>query len=399
MNSSYLLRRGSVVVAVVGGLAILSGLALKSASDHPGHPQAAAPSAAGVQEALVELAPSQLNAIKIGPVETNSFPVEREALGTIDYDQDLTVQVFSAYQGKIISTLANLRDAVRAGQPLYTVDSPDLIQAESTLISAAATSSLTTKELARARELTGTNGISERELEQAVSDQQTAEGALKAARDAVRVFGKTDTEIDQIAASRQIDPALIVRSPINGQVKARNAQPGLLVQPGATPAPYSVGDMETKWMVANVVESDSPLLRKGQPVRAEVMAYPERVFEGRISRVGAGVDPATHRVMVRCELADPKDELRPGMLANFTIEVQPAVHSLAIPTTGVVRNGDGTMAAWVTSDRHRFFQRILTIGLQHSGRYQVLAGLQPGELAVTDGAIFLSNLLHAPPTD
>ena len=101
------------------------------------------------------------------------------------------MQVFPPYQGKIIRTFVELGDEVTKGQPLYTIDSPDLIQAESTLIGAAATFDLTSKELARAKDLYGTNGVSEREMEQATSDQQTAEGALKAARDAVRVFGKT----------------------------------------------------------------------------------------------------------------------------------------------------------------------------------------------------------------
>ena len=63
--------------------------------------------------------------------------------------------------------------------------------------------------------------------------------------------------------------------------------------------------------------------------------------------------------MVRCEIADPKHELRPGMLASFVIQVQAPVESVAIPMTGVVREGDGTMAAWVTTDRHRFLQRII----------------------------------------
>ncbi len=87
------------------------------------------------------------------------------------------------------------------------------------------------------------------------------------------------------------------------------------------------------------------------------------------------------------------------MLATFAIQVQDPVTSVAIPMNGVVRNGDGTMAAWVTKDRHRFLQRTLKIGLQHDGQYQVLQGLQPGELAVTDGAVFVSNILYAPPTD
>jgi cobalt-zinc-cadmium efflux system membrane fusion protein len=87
------------------------------------------------------------------------------------------------------------------------------------------------------------------------------------------------------------------------------------------------------------------------------------------------------------------------MLASFVIRVQDAVESVALPLTGVVRNGDGTMAAWVTTDRRRFTQRLLKLGLQGDGHYQVLKGLRRGELAVTDGAIFLSNMLEAPPAD
>ncbi len=236
-------------------------------------------------------------------------------------------------------------------------------------------------------------------MEQATSDQQTAEGALKAARDAVRVFGKTETEIEQLVATRKIDPALVVRSPITGEVTAYNAPSGLLVQPGNAPAPFSVADTSLKWMLANVTESDSPFFHVDQPVEAKVMAYPGRVFKGKVSKIYAAVDPNTHRVTVRSEIADPKHELRPGMLATFVIRVQEPVESVAVAMTGVVREGDGTMAAWVTTDRHRFLQRILKLGLQRDGRYQILEGLQRGELAVVDGAVFLSNMLHAPPTD
>jgi cobalt-zinc-cadmium efflux system membrane fusion protein len=202
-----------------------------------------------------------------------------------------------------------------------------------------------------------------------------------------------------MVATRKIDPALVVPSPVSGRITARNAQPGLLVQPGSVPAPYSVADLSTKWMLANVIESDSPLFHVGQPVRATMMAYPGRVFAGKISRMGASLDPNTHRVTVRCDIADPKDELRPGMLANFTIQVQDPLESVAIPINGVVRNGDGTMAVWVTTDRLKYVQRIIKIGLQQDGQDQVLDGLQQGELAVTDGAVFISNILYAPPSD
>ena len=93
----------------------------------------------------VDLSPSQLNSIKIEPVGSYPFPVEKEAVGNIDYDEDLSVQVFPAYQGTIIRTFVELGAEVQKDQPLYTIKSPDLIQAESNLIGAAATYELTTK--------------------------------------------------------------------------------------------------------------------------------------------------------------------------------------------------------------------------------------------------------------
>jgi cobalt-zinc-cadmium efflux system membrane fusion protein len=351
-------------------------------------------------EATLDLSASQLNSIKIKPVGSYLFPVEKETVGSISFADDLSVQVFPSYQGKIIKSLVELGDDVQKGQPLYTIDSPDLIQAESTLIGAAAALELTSKELARAKDLYTTNvGVPQRELEQAVSDEQTAEGALKAARDAVRVFGKSEAEIDQIIASRKIDPVLVVPSPISGQITSFNGPPGLLVQPGNPPAPYTVANVSVKWMLADVIESDIPFFHLGQPVQVKVMAYPDREFRGKISKIYAAVDPDTHRATIRSEITDPKNELRPGMLANFVIRVQNPVQATAVPANGVVREADGTMTVWVTTDRHHFVQRVVKTGMRRDEQVQILAGLQPGELVVADGAVFLSNMLEAPPSD
>jgi cobalt-zinc-cadmium efflux system membrane fusion protein len=402
MNKLTQPMRRWLIAAAVGALLLVGFVALwlNGKRPEPIHTITSTTAAAPVTTAgIVELTPTQLEAIKLERIELHPFAIEKSAVGSIDYNENASVQVFPPYQGKIIQAFANVGDSIEKGQPLYTVDSPDLLQAESTLIGAVATFDRTRKELGRVKDLKGPNGISEREIEQATSDQDTAEGALKAARDTVRLFGKTDTEIDEICKTHRMDSALIVRSPVEGRVTARNAQPGLLIQPSATSAPYAVADLATKWMVANVPESDSPLLRVGQSVVASVPAYPGRTFEGKITVVGVAIDPNTHRVMVRSAIEDPRGELRPGMLANFVIRVQDTAPSVAIPMSGVVRNGDGTMAAWVTTDRRHFAQRLVKVGLENDGEYQVLSGLEPGDLAVTDGAVFLSNLLDAPPTD
>jgi cobalt-zinc-cadmium efflux system membrane fusion protein len=396
IGKRFALMFGAAVALAAAMAVVESGRSRGQATNTTTPENPAAKSIKAQPNTTLELTPTQLSSIKVEPVGSYLFPVEKEAVGNIDYDGDLSVQVFPAYQGTIIATLVQLGTQVGIDQPLYTIKSPDLIQAESTLIGAAATFELTNRELARVR---GLAGIAEREREQAISDQQTAEGALKAARDAVRVFGKTDAEIDQMIASRRIDPALMVRSPIPGKITSKNAQPGWLVQPGNLPAPYSVSDVTLKWMLANVVESEIPLFHLGEPVEVRVVSYPNRVFLGRVAKIYESVDPGTHRGTIRSEIADPKDELHPGMLANFVIRVRASIDATAIPAAGVVREADGTMTVWVTADRRRFVQKDVKVGLRKDGWVEILEGLHPGELAVTDGAVFLSNMLEAPPSD
>jgi membrane fusion protein, heavy metal efflux system len=341
----------------------------------------------------VELSETQLKFVKVATVEERDFPIEKGSVGSIDFNEELLTQVFTPYQGRIIGLFAKVGDEVRKGETLFTIDSPDLLQACSNLIAAAGVLQLTTKNLARLKNLFETRAISQKDLEQAVSDQQTAEGALRAARDAVRIFGKTDAEMDRMITDRKVDPTLVVPSPISGRITARNAAPGLLVQPGNAPAPYTVADISTMWMLANVAESDSPAFSVGQEVKVSVMAFPNRTFDGHISTIASSVDPVTHRMLVRSEMADPTHELRSGMFANFVIRTGEPVRSPAIPLDGVVREGDGTMTAWVTADRRRFTKRTVKTGLQRDGYVQILQGLQAGDLVASEGALFLSNAL------
>jgi cobalt-zinc-cadmium efflux system membrane fusion protein len=341
----------------------------------------------------VDLLENQLKSIKVAAIEERDFPIEKEAIGSIDFNQELLTQVFTPYQGKIIGLFAKVGDEVQKGQTLFTVDSPDLLQASSTLISAAGVLQLTSRNLARLKTLVASHAISQKELEQGVSDQQTAEGALRAARDAVRIFGKTDAEIDRMIADRHVDPTLVVPSPITGRITARNAAPGLFVQPGNAPAPYTVVDISTMWMLANVAENDIPAFKIGQEVKVSVLAFPDRLFEGHISTITSMVDPTTHRLLVRSEIADPKHELRAGMFVTFVILTGEPVRSSAIPLDGIVREGDGTMTLWVTADRRRFTKRTVKIGLQRDSYAQILEGVQTGELVATEGASFLSNTL------
>jgi cobalt-zinc-cadmium efflux system membrane fusion protein len=322
----------TLLISAAIGLALLALGCRRSPGPSGAEPAVSGPGPAAPTAKALDLSPEQRSVLKIEPVGTFSFVVESETVGTVSFDED-----------------------------------PAVIQAESTLISAAANLEMSRKELVRAQSLGEANGIAPKELEGATAAQQTAAAAVKAARDALRALGKTDSEIDRMVATGQFD------------------------SPGTA--------AHTTWVIANVPETDSPRVRTGQSVIVKVPAYSDREYIGRVARVYSTIDPNTHRLTVRARVEDPKDDLRPGMLATIVIRTAEPVKTLAIPTTAVVREGDGSMVTWVTTDQRHFAERSLTLGLQHDGHYQVLSGLKANELAVTEGGVFLSNLLEAPPSD
>jgi cobalt-zinc-cadmium efflux system membrane fusion protein len=340
----------------------------------------------------ITLSESQVSSIKTEPVGSLVFPQEIRSVGNIDFNQDRLTQVFTQFSGRIIAAFATVGQIVKKNDALFTLDSPDLLQAESTLISAAGVLDLTTKVLERQANLVRQNAAAQKDYEQAVSDQQTAQGAYRAAREAIiKVFNKSDAELDRIVAGRKVDPVLTVSSPITGLVTARNAAPGLFVQPGNPPPVYIVADTSVMWMIANVPEREAADVRVGEEVAATVSTFPGKVYRGKIDTVGANIDMNTRRVYVRSEIADPNYDLRAGMFANFVITIGPPRRSLAVPQDAVVRLGDGTMTVWVTRDKRSFRRRIVQTGQVRGGFTEIIEGLSAGELVVTDGALFISN--------
>ncbi len=356
----------------------------------------ASPPAAAVPHAnTVRLSDSQLHSIAVARVAQRPFLVQKQAVGSIEFNANATVPVFSPYQGRILRAFPDVGDEVKRDQVLFTLESPDFIAAQSNLISAAATLVQTDSALARAKKLYTDKAIDQNDYETAVANQQSAEGALKAAREAVGIFGRTPGQIDRIIANRQVDHGLIVKSPVTGRIATRNAAPGLLVQPGNAPAPYTVADESVMWMIANVPESDSIDIKVGNPVTASILAMPGRVFAGKVTAIGAAIDPSSRRLGVRAAIDDPKHELRPGMFASFRIQTAAPFQAPAVPLAGVVREGDGTMSVWVVGgDPHVFTHRTVTIGLQQDGYDQIVQGLSADESVAVSGAIFLSNILY-----
>lgn len=349
--------------------------------------------AASVDGDSVVLTSSQAKQVDVEAATMHAFAPQVEAVGYVDFDQDATVPVFTPWQGRVRQVYTSLGDRVKQGQPLFSVDSPDLVQAESNLIAAAGVLALSTRTLERAKQMFDVQASAQKDVEQAVSDHQTAEGNLRAARNALRIFGKSEAQIDRVIASRKTDGELVVTSPFDGEVIARNAAVGLLLQPGNTPAPFTISRTAVVWLTANVSENDLPSLRIGQSVAARVDALGDRRFQGKVAAIASALDPATHRAAVRVQVDNPHNELRPQMLATFNILTAEPTPSVAVPSAALVREGDGTMTVFVTEDGHRFRRREVRLGLEDGDLHQITNGLAAGEKVASAGALFVSNAL------
>jgi cobalt-zinc-cadmium efflux system membrane fusion protein len=177
-----LVSAGAVAVIAVGSYAAgrygafsKAAIAPVAVAQSQPSPNPAPVSDAASTDPVLELTDKQLASIKVAPVGEHVFPLQKEAVGSIDFDENMSVQVFPSYQGKIIAALAQVGDEVEKGKPLFTIDSPDLVQAESTLIAAAGVFELTARALARAQKLyatQGTGGIAQKDLDQATSDKK-----------------------------------------------------------------------------------------------------------------------------------------------------------------------------------------------------------------------------------
>jgi cobalt-zinc-cadmium efflux system membrane fusion protein len=357
---------------------------------------------------VVMVDPEQAQRLKIAPVQLREFRDERTAVGRIAFNDERTTSIFAPFQGRVLRLIAKPGDVVYPGSPLLVIDSPDLVQANADLISASvavrkAENQLSLAErVARRQKLLHEAGAGAfKDLEQAASDflnaqsdLRTARGQVMAARNRLRApFGKNDTEIAKIEETHQVDRVAEVLSPIAGTVTSRKVSPGQFVRADNTDSMFSVGDLSLMWLIANVAEIDIPLVKVGLEVAVRVMAYADEVFRARITYVGASVDPAVRRLTVRAEIPNRDGKLKPDMFASFRILTGAPTQSPSVPTSAIVREGDGTMTTWVTTDRKRLVKRTVKVGLEQYGFAQIVEGLQAGELVATESALFLGNIL------
>jgi len=353
----------------------------------------------------VQVTADQMHQLAIVKVEMCSFRLFKPAIGQIAFNEDASTVVLTPFSGRVTRLIAKIGDDVKRGDPLFEIDSPEVVQTQTDLIAAVQALEKSRHQLALAKRVSdrqtglfADKATSQRELDQARADYasaetdlRTAEGTLTAARNRLRVLvGRTEEEVARVERERLINPLITINTPIDGTVIARKVGPGQYVRSDSGDALYSISNLSTMWLKANVPENDIPLVRVGQEIEVRVAAVPDRVFRARVIAIGAASDSATRRVSVRSEIPNPDGALKSEMFATFKIATGDGELSPGVPAEAVVWEGS-VAAVWVQLEPMLLQRRKVKIGLEQDGLLQVREGIKPGELVVGRGAIFVDN--------
>jgi cobalt-zinc-cadmium efflux system membrane fusion protein len=348
---------------------------------------AAAPAPAGTFRAT----PQQLKTLTVESVAVHAFVSEELTEGKIAVNGDRTTPVFSPYSGRVTRVIAGPGDTVKAGAALATVEASEFVQAQNDLATAGAQVKIARINETRRHALLEAKGGSLQDWQQAQADLTAAEAARDSARNRLKIFGRTDVDIDALEASHSMNPSATIAAPIGGVVVDRQVGPGQYLQSGGATPVFTIADPSSVWLLANVREADAGMVRVGQAVEVRVPAYPKRAFKARVTHVAAAVDPVTHRLPVRAEIQNLDGALKPEMFANFRILTSDASDSPAVPESAVVYEGD-LAHVWVLSGDGLLAYRAIHTGRNADGLVEVLDGLKAGERIVTKGGLFIDQV-------
>ena len=331
----------------------------------------------------------QLKTFTVEEVQLHPFVSEELTEGKIGIDSDRATPVLSPYSGRITRVIAGLGDRVKAGAPLATLEATEFVQAQNDLKLAVTQLQLARINETRKHALYDAKGGSLQDWQQAQADLTAAETGLNSVRNRFRILGRSAQDVEHLEHAQSIDPVATLTAPIAGVVVDRQVGPGQFLQANGAPI-FTIADPSVVWLLANVREVDAGLVNIGQAVEVRVLAYPQRVFNARITYVGAVVDPVTHRLPVRAEVDNRDGALKPEMFANFRILTSGATSAPAVPESAIVYEGEAAHV-WVLAGDGLLALRAIRTGRTNDGLVEVLDGLKAGEHVVTRGGLFIDQ--------
>ncbi|MGE5325524.1 MAG: efflux RND transporter periplasmic adaptor subunit [Deltaproteobacteria bacterium] len=340
--------------------------------------------AADSQAQLFTIPQEQMGHIQVVEVEPTKLDRVLRLSGNVTYNAFVTTPVITQVSGPVSRIVAVPGQQVRAGQPLLYVSSPDFAQLRSNYLKSRSAYDLAIKSDERAKDLYAHHAIAEADLQQADSNRVQAKADLQSAEQFLKVLGFAKP--DSLAGAPD-SPEIPVLAPIAGEVVERLAAPGQVVQAGGTQV-FTISNMRTVWVLANVYERDLGFVHVGDAVTIQSEAYPN-TLRGRISFIAPAVDPNTRTLQVRIEASNPRGELKNNMFVTAIVTAGSIPNALTVPDSAVLRNEENQSFVFLRQGENQFGEKLVDVGESRDGRMQILTGLRAGDHVVAEGSLFL----------
>jgi cobalt-zinc-cadmium efflux system membrane fusion protein len=333
---------------------------------------------------LFTIPQDQLSHVQVVTVEPGKLTRTLRLTGAVAYNAFNTTPVITQVGGPVSRILVVPGQHVKTGQPMLDVSSPDYSQLLDAYLKAADSFRLADKNWVRAQDLYQHHAIAQRDLEQAESDRNQAQADLNAADQGMKILGIKNPGDLAKAPSSALIPVL---APIGGEVVERLVSPGQVVQAGQTQA-FTISDLSTVWVLANVYQADLAAVRTGDDVVVETDAYPGS-FHGRISYVSPALDPNTRTLQARIVVDNPGEKLKRDMYCTVTVTAGSIPNAIVVPDASVLRDDNNQPFVYLATNGNQFGRRDVEIGESLDGKTHILRGLSPGERVVGNGSLFL----------
>ncbi len=323
--------------------------------------------------------------IVVEPIEDKEVVNHIVVTATILANQDRLARVSPRIAGRLAKVTVNLGDKVAAGQTLATLDSIEMGEARSAYQQASSEAAVAKANFDRAEKLQGEQIISQKDFLRVRADYEKARAHLRAAADKLEMLGVSATT----AATTNGLSVFPLTAPFAGTVIEKKAVVGELATPDK--ALFTVADLSTLWIEANLFEKDLAQLKVGSDAVVTASAYPSDTFKGRLTYIGGVLDKETRTIRGRIEVRNADGRLKPEMFATAAIATGGAIKALTLPDGAMVLISEQP-TVFVQEGEH-FEPRPIEVGEKLRGRIVVKSGLKPGERVVTAGAYALKARL------
>jgi cobalt-zinc-cadmium efflux system membrane fusion protein len=335
----------------------------------------------------------KMAAIKTALVTTEPVQESVQATAVITPNEYRLAHVSPRIAGKAIEVLSGLGDEVKEGQVLAQLDSLELGEKKSAYLQSRSNLEVARRNFQREERLFRQQISSEKEYLDTKGEFERSDATHRAAREALRLVGLSDGQIDQITWDGRGHPLshFPLLAPFAGTVIERHITIGELITPENTP--FTVADLRTVWVLIAIYEKDLARVGTGVPARVSVDAYPGEAFTGQLTYLSRVVDPSTRSAEGRVEINNRDGRLRPGMFASATLALPAAPNAravLAAPRDSV-QQVRGKPVAFVEEAPGTYAMRELVLGPEAGARVEIRSGLSAGERVVTDGAFYLKS--------